>query len=132
MIIEGTTVARSCSLASVAIAVISGERDGDEIGGKLRITSSLIVSSAIAFLISPITVLGSLPGSRRQSTSAYAVSEITLILSLADSTVGVIVSRTRAFWAGSDRNVLRYSGSFSATARSSICLGPCSSSAIAW
>src|ERR1019366_918141 len=107
MIIEGTTVARSRSLASVAIAVISGERDGDEIGGKLRITSSLMVSSAITLLMSFMTVLGSLPGSRRQSTSAYAVSAITLVLSLADSTVGVIVSRTRAFWPGSSRNPLR-------------------------
>src|SRR5271157_3722855 len=124
MIMEGTTVAWSWSLASVAIAVISGERDGDEIGGKLRITSSLMVSSEIAFLMSLMTFLGSLPGSSRQSTSAYAVSEITLVLSLADSTVGVIVSRTRAFWPGSERNVLRYSGSFSAAARSRSCLGP--------
>ena len=47
-----------------------------------------------------MTALGSLPGSSRQSTSAYAVSEITLVFWLADSTVGVIVSRTRAFWTG--------------------------------
>src|ERR1019366_5294754 len=107
MIMEGTTVARSWSLASVAIAVINGERDGDEIGGKLRITSILMVSSPITFLMSLMTVLGSLLGSSRQSTSAYAVSEITLVLSLADSTVGVIVARPRAFWPGSPRNSLR-------------------------
>src|SRR5271167_489163 len=102
MIIDGTTLACSWSLASVSIADIRGEREGDEIGGKFRITSILMVSSPITFLMSFMTVLGSLPGSSRQSTSAYAVSEITLVLSLADSTVGVIVSRTCAFWLGSE------------------------------
>src|SRR5208282_1182283 len=121
MIIVGTTVAWSRSRASVCIAVINGVRDGDEIGGKFRITSILIVSSPIAFLMSLRTVLGSLPGSSRQSTSAYAVSEITLVFWLADSTVGVIVSRTLAFWLGSSRNFWRYAGSFRAAARSSCC-----------
>src|SRR5271166_1090655 len=97
MIIDGTTAAWSRSLARVSIAVIRGERDGDEIGGKFRIVSILIVSSPITFLMSLMTALGSLPGSSRQSTSAYAVSEITLVFWLADSTVAVIVSRTRAF-----------------------------------
>src|SRR5579862_2477826 len=107
MIIEGTTMAWSRFLASVSIAVINGDRDGDEIGGKFRITSSLMASSPITFLMSLMTVLGSLPGSSRQSTSAYAVSEITLVFWLADSTVGVIVSRTCAFWPGSEIKVLR-------------------------
>src|SRR5260370_40653869 len=104
MIIEGTTLAWSWTRASVSIAFISGEREGDEIGGKFRSTSILIVSSPITFLMSLTTVLGSLPGSRRQSSSAYAVSEITLVFWLAASTVGVIVSRTRALWAGSETN----------------------------
>src|SRR5271155_5597082 len=124
MIIVGTTLAWSRSRARVSIADIRGVRDGEEIGGKFRITSILIVSSPITFLMSPITALGSLPGSSRQSTSAYAVSEITLVLLLADSTVGVIVSRTRAFWLGSARNCVRESGGFSAGARSGCGLGP--------
>src|SRR5208337_1790587 len=124
MIIDGTTLAWSCSLASLSIAVIRGERDGDEIGGKFRITSLFTVSSPITFLMSLMTFLGSLPGSSRQSISADAVSEITLVFWLADSTVGVIVSRTRAFWLGSSRNFWRYAGSFRAAARSSCCLGP--------
>src|SRR5712692_4591049 len=107
MIIDGTTCPLSRLVARVEIAVIKGERDGDEIGGKFRMTSSLIDLSPIAFVISFMTAFGSLPGNSLQSTSAYAVSEITLVFWLAESTVGVIVSRTCAFWLGSDRNFCR-------------------------
>src|SRR5260370_8346868 len=105
--IDGTTCALSRLVARVVIEFISGDRDGDEIGGKFRITSILIVLSPIAVLMSFITAFGSLPGSSRQSTSAYAVSEITLVFWLAESTVGVIVSRTCALWLGSERNFCR-------------------------
>src|ERR1700674_4680281 len=130
MIIDGTTAAWSRSLARVSIADIRGERDGDEIGGKFRIVWILIVSSPITFLMSLMTVLGSLPGSSRQSISAYAVSEITLVFWLADSTVGVMVSRACAVWLGSERNFFRNAGSLRALARSSWSLGLCSRWAI--
>src|SRR5882757_50235 len=107
MIIIGTTRALSRRSAKVLIAVISDERVGDEIGGKFKVTSILIESSPITVLMSFKKFFGSLPGSNRQSISAYAVSEITLVLLLAESTVGVIVSRTCAFWPGSLRNSFR-------------------------
>src|ERR1700687_2107806 len=100
MIIDGTACPLSRVLPRVSIAVMSGERDGDEIGGKFRTTSILIELSPIASLIALVTAFGSLPGGSRQSTSAYAVSEITLVFWLAERTVGGVVSRTWGVWVG--------------------------------